>query len=52
MLATKEQIRRIIADSNLYSAADVYSVLRDSFKDMLQELMGAELDTSLGYEKN
>lgn len=26
MLATKEQIRQIIADSNLNSAADVYSV--------------------------
>ena len=25
---------------------------RDSFKDILQELMEAELDASLGYEKN
>ena len=32
--------------------ADVYSLLRDSFKDILQELMEAELDASLGYEKN
>ena len=32
--------------------ADVYSLLRDSFKDILQELMEAELDASPGYEKN
>ena len=52
MSVAKEQIRQIIADNNLSSVADVYSLLRDSFKDILQELMEAELDASLGYEKN
>ena len=52
MPVAKEQIRQIIADNNLSSVADVYSLLRDSFKDILQELMEAELDVSLGYEKN
>ena len=52
MPAIKQQIRQIIADNNLKSVADVYSLLRDSFKDILQELMEAELDASLGYEKN
>ena len=52
MPVAKEQIRQIIADNNLSSVADVYTLLRDSFKDILQELMEAELDTSLGYEKN
>ena len=52
MSATKEQIRQIIADNNLNSVADVYSLLKDSFKDILQELMEAELDASLGYKKN
>lgn len=32
MPATKQQIRQIIADNNLNSVADVYSLLRDSFK--------------------
>ena len=50
--SAKEQIRQIIADNNLSSVADVYSLLRDSFKDILQELMEAELDATLGYEKN
>ena len=52
MPVAKEQIRQIIADNNLNSVADVYSLLRESFKDILQELMEAELDASLGYEKN
>ena len=52
MPVAKEQIRQIIADNNLNSVADVCSLLRDSFKDILQELMEAELDASPGYEKN
>ena len=52
MPVAKEQIRQIIANNNLSSVADVYTLLRDSFKDILQELMEAELDASLGYEKN
>ena len=52
MPVAKEQIRQIIADNNLHSVADVYTLLRDSFKDILQELMEAELDASLSYEKN
>ncbi len=52
MPVAKEQIRQIISENNLNSVADVYSLLRDSFKDILQELMKAELDAILGYEKN
>ena len=52
MLVAKEQIRQLIADNSLSSVADVYSLLRDSVKDILQELMKAEPDASLGYEKN
>ena len=43
MPVAKEQIRQIIADNNLNSVADVYSLLKDSFKDILQELYGIEL---------
>lgn len=35
MPAAKEQIRQIITDNNLSSVADVYYLLRDSFKDIL-----------------
>ena len=52
MAVAKDQIRQIIAQNNLNSVADVYALLKDSFKDILQELMEAELDASLGYQKN
>ncbi len=45
MAVAKEQIRQIISQNNLNSVADVYSLLKESFKDILQELMEAELDT-------
>ena len=52
MPVAKEQIRQIIADNNISSVADIYTLLREGFKDILQELMEAELDATLGYEKN
>ena len=52
MPVAKEQIRQIISENNINSVADVYSLLKDSFKDILQELMEAEMDATLGYEKN
>lgn len=52
MAVAKEQIRQIISENNISSVSDVYSLLKDSFKDILQELMEAALDATLGYEKN
>ena len=44
MPVAKEQIRQTISENNLNSVTDVYALLRDSFKDILQALMEAELD--------
>ncbi len=52
MAIAEEQIRQIISENNINSVSDVYPLLKDSFKDILQELMEAELDVTLGYEKN
>ena len=52
MAVAKEHIRQIISENNINSVADIYTLLKDSFKDILQELMEAELDATLGYEKN
>ena len=52
MAVAKEQIRHIISENNINSVADIYTLLKDSCKDILQELMEAELDATLGYEKN
>ena len=51
MAVAKEQIRQIISENNTNSVADIYTLLKDSFKDVLQELMEAELDATLGYFK-
>lgn len=51
MAVAKEQIRQMISENNISSVADVYAILKDSFKDILRELMEAELDSTLGYEK-
>lgn len=47
-----EQLRQIIKENDLKSAGDIYALLKDSFKDLLQELLEAKLDVSLGYDKN
>lgn len=52
MPVAKEQIRQIISENSISSVADVYALLKESFKDILQKFMEAELDASLGYEKN
>lgn len=52
MTVANEQIRQIISENNIRSVTDVYELLKDSFKDILQELMEAELEATLGYAKN
>ena len=46
MAVAKDQIRQIITENNITSVADVYSLLKDSFKDILQELLEAEMDAT------
>lgn len=52
MSIAKEQIKQIISENDISSVNDVYELLRDGFKDILQELLEAEMDITLGYEKN
>ena len=52
MALAKEQIRQIITENNFTNVTDVYAYLKEGFKDILQELMEAEMDAALGYEKN
>lgn len=52
MAVAKEQIRQIISENNISSVADVYTLLKDSFKDILQELMEAELDATCKFRTN
>lgn len=52
MAIAKEQLRQIITENNINSVGDIYALFKDSFKDMLQELLEAEMDASIGYAKN
>ena len=52
MAIAKEQLRQIITENNISSVSDMYALFKDSFKDMLQELLEAEMDASIGYTKN
>ena len=40
----KEVLRNMITDGNLTTAGDLYSYLKDMFKDVLQEMLEAELE--------
>lgn len=51
-LMDKKQLRQFIKENNLKSAQDVQNTLKELFADTLQEMLEAELDDSLGYEKN
>lgn len=52
MALQKEQIRQIIKDNDLKEVIDVQNLLKESFKELLQEILEAELYVSLGYSKN
>ena len=39
MAVAKEQIRQISSENNSNSVADIYTLLKESFKDILQELI-------------
>ena len=52
MAIAKEQLKQIISENNIRSVADIYTLFKDSFKEMLQELLEAEMDASIGYTKN
>lgn len=51
-LVSRDQLKQFIKESNLKTAEDVQSMLRDLFSETLQEMLEAELDHSLGYQKN
>lgn len=49
---TKEQVKDLIKGNNFNTVSDVTTYLKDIFKDMIQELLEAEMDAKLGYTKN
>ena len=52
MAIAKEQLRQIIKENDIQNVGDIYNLLKDSFKDMMQEMLEVEMDVSIGYPKN
>ena len=48
---TKEQLRGMVKENNFKTPDDVMSFMKDTFKDVIQEMLEAELENSLGYGK-
>jgi transposase-like protein len=50
-ILTEDQIKELIKEKNLKTAADVQDVLKEMFGETLQKMLEAELDNELGYSK-
>jgi transposase-like protein len=50
-ILSKEQLRSLIKERGMKTEADIMAMMKDMFADTLQEMMEAELDTTLGYSK-
>lgn len=44
-------LREMIKEGNLKTAEDLHSLLKELFKDTLQEMLEAEIESELGYSK-
>jgi putative transposase len=51
-LWTKEQLRQFIKENKLVSAMDAQNALKELFAETIQEMLVAEMDTQLGYNKH
>lgn len=51
-LWTKEQLRQFIKENKLVTATDAQNALKELFAETLQEMLVAEMDTHLGYNKH
>lgn len=51
-ILSKDQLRELIKEKHLVTAADVQNMLKEMFAETLQEMLEAELDTELGYPKH
>lgn len=50
-LLSKDQLRQLIKQRNMKSMDDVQSMLKELFAETIEEMLEAEMDTSLGYSK-
>jgi len=51
-LWTKQQLREFIKENKLVTAQDAQDALKNLFAETIQEMLEAEMDTYLGYQKH
>jgi transposase-like protein len=51
-LVSREQLKQFIKENNIKTPEDIQDVLKDLFAETLQEILEAEMDHTLGYQKN
>jgi putative transposase len=51
-LWTKQQLRAFIKENKLVSAQDAQNALKNLFAETIQEMLEAEMDEHLGYQKH
>jgi putative transposase len=51
MALPKEVVQGIIKGNNFQNSGEILAFIKESFKDVLQEMLEAEMDTMLGYPK-
>ncbi|WP_367377493.1 IS256 family transposase [Enterococcus gilvus] len=51
-MLSKDQIKEMIQQYDIKTTDDIKNAFKDMFGEAVQEIMEAELDTHLGYEKN
>ncbi len=50
-LLDKQQVRKLMKEGKLKNVKDIQSLLKEQFKDLIEEMLEAELDHELGYTK-
>jgi len=51
-LVSREELKKFIKENKMTTAEDVQIMLKDLFAETLQEMLEAEMDITLGYERN
>ena len=49
---TKEQVKEIVRSNNFQSVNEISEYLKDIFRDLIQEILEAEIEITLGYANN
>lgn len=50
-ILTRGQAKELIQENNIQTPTDIKNTLKNMFKDVIQEMLEAEMDTSIGYDK-